>query len=439
MKNQSEDLNGYPLTGGIQEGVDDAAGVRPVIISRRQRTFSSFSNPVFRLYYGSTLGHMAAMNMQMITRSLLVYRLTGSPAILGAISLAHASPMIFLSIFGGVIADRLHKKHVLIMGQSASAVVAICVAFALVLGYLSIDKPGSWWILVVASILQGTIMALMMPSRQTIVAEIVDQGQLMNAVALNSLGMNTCRFMAPALAGVLIDAFGFEAIYFTMTGLYLTAVLFISAIPLTGTKSIRSENTFKNLKDGIQYVRHETTILLILALTLFAVVLSMPYRAMMPIFADDVLKVGATGMGVLISVSGIGAIGGALFLASRPNKKRGAMLLVSGIILGLALVMFSFSRTWYLSLALMLLVGLGQSGRMTLGNTLLQHYVKSEYRGRVMSLYVMEFGLTSLGVFVAGIMAESIGVQWSVGGLAMLFILGFALALVFLPRIRNLD
>ncbi len=438
MKDQDKDLDRYPLAGSIQEEVD-GADVSPVILSFRQRTFGSLRNPVFRLYYGSMLGHWAAMNMQMITRSLLIYRLTGSPAILGAMSLAHALPMLFLSIFGGVIADRLHKKYVLIMGQAASAVVAVSVALALASGYLSIDKPGLWWMLVVSSVLQGIIMALMMPSRQAIIAEIIDRRQLMNAVALNSLGMNTCRLLVPALAGVLIDAFDFKAVYFTMTGLYLIGVLFISGIPLTGTTSVQGQSTLRNLKDGFQYVRHETTILLILVLTLIVVVLAMPYQMMMPIFADDILKVGATGMGILISVSGIGAMAGAVFLASRPNRKRGIMLLVSGLLLGLALVAFSFSRTWYLSLALMLFVGLGQSGRMTLGNTLLQYYVANEYRGRVMSLYIMEFGLTSFGVFTAGMMAERIGVQWSVGSLAMILILVFVLALAFLPRIRNLD
>ena len=300
MKDQDKDLDRYPLAGSIQEEVD-GADVSPVILSFRQRTFSSFGNPVFRLYYGSMLGQWAAMNMQMITRSLLIYRLTGSPAILGAMSLAHALPMLFLSIFGGVIADRLHKKYVLIMGQAASAVVAVSVALALASGYLSIDKPGLWWMLVVSSVLQGIIMALMMPSRQAIIAEIIDRRQLMNAVALNSLGMNTCRLLVPALAGVLIDAFDFKAVYFTMTGLYLIGVLFISGIPLTGTTSVQGQSTLRNLKDGFQYVRHETTILLILVLTLIVVVLAMPYQMMMPIFADDILKVGATGMGILLS------------------------------------------------------------------------------------------------------------------------------------------
>ncbi len=180
-------------------------------------------------------------------------------------------------------------------------------------------------------------------------------------------------------------------------------------------------------------------VVFILIFTLFAVVLSMPYFFMMPVFADDILKVGASGMGWLMSISGIGAIIGSTTLASLPNKKRGAILLASCVILGLALVTFSFSSSYNLSLTLMVVVGLGQTGRMTLGNTLLQYYTVDEYRGRVMSIYMMEFALISFGTFAAGLLAESMGIQWAIGGLAMSLVLLSILALAFVPRIRNLD
>ena len=413
-------------------------------ISLRKHTFRSFKNPVYRLYYGGLLCQMFPMNMQMMARSLLIYRLTGSAAILGAMSFAHAVPMLFLSLLGGVIADRVQKKYVIIAGQVGSAAVSLGVALALTLGYLSVERAGSWWILVVASILQGTIMGLMMPSRQAIMREIVSVEQLMNAVSLTTMGMNVLRLFAPALTGFLIDAFDFEAVYYVMTASYLMAVVFIAFMPPTSTITIRRASALTNIKEGLSYIRHETTLLLILAFTLFAVLLSMPYFILMPIFADDILKVGgiavgATGMGWLMSISGIGAIIGSITFASLPNKKRGLMLLASGVIMGLALVSFSFSSSYSLSLAVMVFVGLGQTGRMTLGNTLLQYYVEAEYRGRVMSIYIMQFGLSSLGAFAAGLLAESMGVQWAVGGFAMLLVFLSILALTFLPRLRKLD
>ena len=168
---------------------------------RNLRTFSSLKNPAYRFYFLGMLGQWGSMNMQMVTRSLLIYRLTGSAAILGLMSLANAIPMLFLSLFGGIIADRVQKKHVIQVGQASSAVVALSVAVALTTGYLSPQHPGSWWVLIVNSVLQGTIMGLMMPSRQAIIPEIVGEEQVMNAVALNSLGMSTLRLLAPAAAG----------------------------------------------------------------------------------------------------------------------------------------------------------------------------------------------------------------------------------------------
>ena len=431
-----KDVNEYR---GVDTRPEVDVGAWGGISLHNLRIFNSLKNPVYRLYFAGVLGQRASMNMQMMARSLLIYRLTGSPAILGMMSLFHALPMLFLSLFGGVIADRVQKKYVLLNGLASSAVVSLGVALTLTLGYLSVERTGSWWILAVASLLQGTIMGLMIPSRHAIVPEIVDKEQFMNAISLDTLGMNALRLFAPALAGFLIDAFDFQAVYYAMTGMYLIGVVFIAFMPLTSTMTLRGSDALNDIKEGLSYIRQETTIFLILVFTLFAVVLSMPYIMLMPIFADDILKVGATGMGVLLSVSGIGAIIGSLTLASLPNKKRGLILLASGLLLGLALASFSFSSLWPLSLVLISFVGLGQAGRMTLGNTLIQYYADDNYRGRVMSIHIMEIGLTSFSTFSAGLIAEAIGAQWALGGFATVLVLLCLLALVFVPRLRKLD
>jgi len=404
-----------------------------------ERTFSSFKNRDYRFYFGGLLFQWFPMNMQMVTRSLLVYRLTGSAAILGMITFAHAIPTLLLSLYGGVIADRLQKKHVMIVGQVGSAVVSLGVALSLSMGYLSVERAGSWWILALASVFQGIIMGLMMPSRQAMLPEIVSGEQLMNAVSLTTMGANALRLFAPALAGFLIAAFDFEAVYYVMTACFLMSGVCVAFIPATGVNPTSVSNVLEDIKGGLHYIRRDTTILLILVFTLLIVVLSMPYMYLMAIFADDILKVGEIGLGWLMSVSGIGAIVGSTALASLPNKKRGAMLLISAVIMGVALASFSFSNSFYLSLALMVVVGLGQTGRMTLGNTLLQYYVTDEYRGRVMSIYMMEFGLASFATFTAGLLAEVVGIQWAVGGFALVLALLSILALAFIPRLRKLD
>ena len=402
-------------------------------------TFRSLKNSAFRLYWGALLCQMAAMNMQMMARSLLIYRITGSATILGMMSLFHAIPMLCLSLFGGVIADRLPKKYVMIAGQAVSMVVSLAVAVSLATGYLNADHGGSWWVLAVASVVQGTVMGLMMPSRQSVLPEIVGGEQLLNAVSLGNVGTSGMRLLAPALTGFLIEAYGFGAVYFTMTALYALSVMFIVFLPVTGTTSLRGAGALADIKEGIRYLRGQTTILFILGFTLAAVLLSMPYMLLMPIFVDDILKVGASGMGILLSVSGAGAIASSFVLASLPNKKRGLLLLVSCLVMAVALVGFAQSTSWPLSLGVIVFVGIGQTGRMTLGNTLIQYYVDDEYRGRVMSVYMMEFGLTSFGTFAAGVMAETMGVQSVVGGFAATLVVISLLSLIFVRRIRNLD
>jgi MFS family permease len=405
---------------------------------RNLKTFGSLKNPVYRLYYGALLGQMAAMNMQMIARSLLIYRITGSAAILGSMAAANAVPMLFLSLFGGVIADRVQKKYVVLIGHVSSAMVSLGVALALTTGYLSVEHAGSWWVLIAASAFQGAIMGLIMPSRESIIREIVNTEQLLNAVSLNTMGMNAMRLFSPALTGILIDTFDFKAVYYTMTGLYLMAVVFMIFLPRTSRTSTGG-STIAGIKEGFRYIRHQTTILFVLAFLLLGIVLSMPYTLLMPIFCDDILKVGATGMGVLMSVSGIGAVVGSLTLASLPNKKRGLMMLGSSLLLSFALVGFSFSSSWNISLAFIVFVGLGQAGQMTLAGTLIQYYVEPEYLGRVMSILMMQFGLISFGTFAAGLLAEAVGVQWAVGGFAMALAFLSIMALIFISHIRNLE
>ena len=242
-----------------------------------------------------------------------------------------------------------------------------------------------------------------------------------------------------AAAGFLIDTIGFSVIYYIMTGLYMMAGIFFSLIPRSGPRAGSRRTVLSDLKSGLQYVRRNVTILFLLVYTLFVICLSMPYMSLMPIFTDDILKVGATGMGTLISLSGIGAIASSVILASLPNKRRGAILLTSSLLMGLALIGFSFSSSYYLSMALIVFVGMGQAGRATLANTLLQYYVDEAYRGRVMSIYIMEFGLRSFGVFLAALLAEEIGVQWSIGGLAVILVIVSLAAILFVPRIRRLE
>ena len=411
---------------------------------RDLRTFSSLKNGQFRLYYGAMLGQMAAMNMQMIVRSLLIFRITGSATYLGLLALANASPMLALSLFGGVLADRVAKKQVLIGGQAVSGILTLAVAICLSRGILTEE---TWWILLVAAVGQGIVMDLMMPARQAMIFDIVGGSQLMNAVALNTLGMNALRLIAPATSGFLIAYFGgnmdgiigFDAVYYVMTVFYLIAVIFIIPMQETGFTSLKGKGAIGDIRDALIYVRNNPTLLLILAVTFVTVLFSMPYMMLLPVVTEEVLHVGAKGLGILVSVSGIGAMAGSLVLASLPSKHRGLIMLLGSLLLGVALIFFSFSTSWYLSLGAIVFVGLGQTTRMTLGNTLLQDYVEDEYRGRVMALYMMEFGLTSFAVFLCGLVAEQVGISWALGSFAIILVVCCIYMIAFMPKMRRLQ
>ena len=412
---------------------------RPGFSFRNLKTFSSFKNRVFLIYFGGLLGQMVGMNMQMMARSYLIFMLTDSALILGAMSLFHAVPMVLLSLYGGVIADRVQKKYVMLIGQLASALVSGGVGFALLVGYLNSENPGSWWVLAASSVCQGTIMALMMPSRQAILPEIVEGEQLMNAISLNTMGMNTLRLFAPAIAGLMIANIGYESVYFTVGAMYLVSTVFVWFLPLTSKVTKSTVNALQSMKEGFKYLRSERTILLILVFTLAITILAMPFQQLLPIFTEKVLDVGPDGMGWLMSVSGIGSIISSLVLASLPNKKRGLMMLGGNVILGIALAGFSFSTNYSLSLVLIAFVGLGQMVQMALGSTLIQYYIDQAYLGRVMSIMMMQFGLMSFSTFLAAALSEAVGIQWSIGSLAIGMVFLSFIALAFFKTIRNLE
>ncbi len=403
------------------------------------RAVSSLRNAAYRIYFLGMLGQFASMNMQMITGSLLIYRLTGSSALLGTMSLAHALPMIFLSVFGGAIADRMQKKLLLMIGLWCSAGLALGIGLALETGILSAQKEGSWWILVLSSFLMGCIFGVMMPARQAIIPELVTRDQAMNAVALNMLGMNVLSLAAPAAAGFLIDAFDFHSVYFCMAGLNVYSAIMVAFIPHTSPIRNQTSSILEDIKQGFSYMKRDRAILFVLAFTTLVVVFSMPFQQLLPIYVDDILKVGATGMGVLMSVSGMGALFGSVGLAVLPNKKRGLLLLTSGMVVGAALLVFAFSRSWPLSLAFIVFVGLGHTLRGTIGSALLQSYTEPAYMGRVMSILMMQWGVMSLVTFAAGLVAEFVHVQWVIGGLSVALLITSVLAFFLYPRIRKLD
>lgn len=406
-------------------------------------TFDSLSHRSFRWYFFSMFGWFASMNMQMLVRGVIVYNLTGSYAALGLISLANAIPGLFLSLPGGLLADRAPKKLVVQAGQTANMAVCGAIAFLLLTNMLVFEH------LVACAVLQGAINAIIMPARQSMIPEIVEDERLMNAVALNSAGMNVMRLAAPALGGVLLATLGPGWVYLTMGTLYGVGALFLMPVrnrELTDEEreTINAYNDHKSgsvrdIIEGCKYIRRDTAVAMILLANFLIVLVSMPYQMMLPGFAKDVLDAGDSQIGLLMSLTGIGSLAGSLVIASMPERNRGRVLLISSLFLGMAMLAFSASSWYWLTAAIVIAIGIGQAGRMSLSNVLIQSYTASEYRGRVMSVYMLEFSLVSFGTFLVGVLANVVGAQVALGGTALALMALTLFYLLFVPRMRRLN
>ena len=420
--------------------VDDTAGY--VTPGRAlPRTFEALRDRNFRWFFIAMFGNFASMNMQMFIRGWLVFELTGSFKALGLMSLANGVAGLGFALAGGVMADRVRqKKHVVQVGQLLNALTALTVGGLIALGVLRFEH------LVIAALVQGAVMNAMMPSRQALTPEVVGMDRLMNAIALNTSGMNAARLLMPGLAGWMLGALGAGDgigpamyVYFMIAALYLWSVVGLFLVRVDDLPRAFGPGTSGGLWDGFRYVWRNAPVRMLLGYNFFMVLFSMTYFMLLPGFAKEVLGTGPGRLGLLTSVSGVGALIGSLIIASLPSHRRGRLLLESSLLLGVALIAFSASSSYWLSVGILGVVGLGQAGRMSLSNVLVQSYTDDGYRGRVMSIYMLEFSLMSLGMYFLGLLASVIGPQLTVGGSAVGLVLLAAGLLLFVPAYRNLD
>ena len=406
-------------------------------------TFDSLRVPAYRWFFFALIGQMSSANMQQVVRGYLVYLLTGSYAALGAIALANAVPGILLSLSGGTLADRVRqKKHIVQAGQLGSAAIALAVALLLVADRLTFES------LFIASACQGAVQALMMPARQAMIPEVVEPRRLMNAVALASAGQNSVRVFAPGLGGFVLALFAPRWVYFIMTACYLVAALCLMRVPASARSELQSaraadahgrDRRSGGIMEGLRYIAHDATLRTVLGVNIVLILCSMPYMFLLPGFVASELHGGPALLGMLFSAVGIGAVTAALGVASFPARRRGLMFLLSSGLQGVMLICFAASPWVWLTVPLMILMGVGQAGRQSFGNVLVQHYTRDEYRGRVMSVYMLQFALTSLGTFFVGLLAAVIGAPLALGGAAGVMVLTVAFCLVFVPTLRDLD
>ena len=421
--------NGAGITPPIS--ADSTPAAQPAETGWR-RTFSSLKYREFRYLWLGMLFLMTGMQMQMIVRGYLTYELTNSPLRLGLVSAGFAIPMLTLALFGGAIADRVERKRVIQIGQSMSAVLALAIGISVFTGSVT------WIHLFGVSIVQGAVFSFLMPSRQALIAQLVGKDNLTNAMSLDAAAMSATTLIAPTIGGGLYNIINPEGVYFLIAVCCVLAVVFTSFVKTpSGVKSRSSVPMLNDIKSGLAYVIHSRMVLVLLVMGLATSLLAMPFRFLMPVFVVDVYNKGPEAMGLLVTIMGLGSLVGALTIATIGKWHRGALLLGGSLLSGVALMMIALFPSYIAAAAIMILLGLGDAGRRALNQAMIMEEVEDEFRGRVMSVFMMNFGLMPLGVLPAGLLAEAMGGQFAIGVLAALLILFTIVVWTTQKQLRN--
>lgn len=425
--------------------------------ARRLQTFRSLRHRNYRLWFFGQGISLIGSWMQTVAQQVLVYRLTGSALALGVTSFIGILPLLPLSLWGGSLADRLPKRSVLLVTQAVMLMQALVLAG---LTYAGVVQMGHVYALV---ILLSAVQAVDIPVRLAFTVEMVEgKEDLTNAIALNSAQFNAARAIGPALAGMAVAATG-EAAAFLVNGLtfvpVILSLILMRNLPAPQDNARTHGGSWRHVVEGAAYIRREGTLLVLISLVAVSAVLAMPYTTLMPVFADTVLGPSARPfvqmlcttvvscrapealpLGMLLATVGLGAVVGALLVASLPeNAPRGRWLTAGNLVFPAALVLFSLNRSFLLAIPILFVAGMGFVAQNALANTLLQLQAPDHLRGRVMSFYALAFQTTMrLGGLQAGIVAERWGAVMAVLSGALLA-LGYGLFVaVRFPGVRRL-
>ena len=387
----------------------------------------------FQLFFGGQMISLIGTWMDNIAEAWLVYRLTGSSLLLGTVAFAGQIPVFLLAPIGGMVADRWNRQRVVIATQASSMVLAG------VLAVLTLSHRVTVWEVVVIAALMGAVNAFDIPARQAFLVDMVGREDLMNAIALNSSMFNGARVIGPSIAGILVASIG-EGWCFAANSISYIAVIIglllmhVNRAPV----EVRRVSPFEHIVEGFRFVWNTGPIRALLLLLGLVSLVAMPYSVLMPIFAAKILHGNARTLGVLMGATGVGALGGALTLASRSGVRGlGRWVAMACGSFGVALILFSLSRWYFLSVVLLVPVGFAMMVQMASSNTLIQAMVPDRLRGRAMAVYSMMFmGMAPMGALLSGWSADHIGAQWTlaIGGVGA--IVGAAFFARNLPKIR---
>ena len=389
----------------------------------------------FRLLWVTTLGSVLGSTMFMLARGYLAFDLTGSAAALGFVALAQGVPMLFLSLVGGVIADRVKKRPLLLFTQLSLAVVGLVTAILVHTGAVQV------WYLAALSFTQGIFFAFMGPSRQALMIEIVGIPNVARAVVLNNATVTTMSIIGPALAGFMI-ALPFLSVTYTM---YIVSVVYLASVGAlvmirhrSPAPTRQSDGFAAELTRGLQFIFNHSTLRLLVLAGIVAMVVGNPYQQLLPVFASDqVHDVGASGLGLMSTCIGIGAFSGSVGVAAFASSRHLAFgLVVSGIVFGFGLLLFSLMSSFPFALASLVVISLSFSALQTLNNTMAIMASTPEFYGRVSSIQQFTWALSSLAVLPFGVVVDQIGAPTVITINGLIIATFFFILLAISPHFR---
>ena len=397
----------------------------------------ALSYPNYRLFFGGQIVSLIGSWISMTATSWLVYRLTGSPMLLGVVGFAGQFPGFVMGPFAGALLDRWDRHRVLVCTQTVSMLQSFALAALTFSGHINVPA------IIALNAVQGVVNAFDMPARQAfLVRMITDKEDLANAIALNSSMFNAARLIGPSVAGTIIATAG-EEWCFLIDGIsyfaVILALLSMKGVRQKGATEVRA-GILEQLREGWGYVLGFRPIRSLMLLLSWLCLTAMPFSVLMPVFANEILGGGPYTLGFLMTASGLGALSGALWLTTRKSViGLGRVILTNTVVFGVGLIGFALSRWLWLSIVFMVIVGAGMMMQMASTNTVIQTIVDDEKRGRVMSFYTMAFlGTAPFGSLLAGALSTRIGAPNTVLLSGLLCIASAAWFARELPAIRRL-
>ena len=399
------------------------------------RTFSALRERDYAVYFAGNIGFFLAMQMDQLMRGYYALELTGAAWAIGLVSVANAVPMLLVAPFGGVIADRYSKKKLLLITQGAIA--ALNAVFAVMIFFDVVQ----FWHLLVGGVFQGVTFSVAMPVRNALVPQLIPRHKLMNAVSLQMGGMNLTRIIGPAIAGLLIAPLGLGGVWTIAVVLYVIATLSIIPLPSHGMvgRGAAGGAMLSELAGGFRYIGRTPLIRVLLLSALVMPLFAFPVQLVLPVFAKEVYDLGPGALGFLMAFAGLGGLIGTLLAASLDGAPRKGRIMLFGTVLqGGFFIAFALTPMFVPALVFLALGNIGGMLFMTTNNSVIQMRVPEEYRGRVMSVLMMSFGVMPLGVLPMTLAADAIGAPEAVMIASTLMILVLATFFASSAELRRL-